>query len=368
MCIMMTPHEPSSTRLINIPVIFNNRKSFLLTYTNDLEVGQTTFRPPQTSLPLMGQPLFQNNTSTGSAGLMIVPIPNPNKDKLFALVSTSDPQLKSFRHQVHSLGESLMAKYMSMGMYKKSRSYSMNSFDDADTIEVVRVGNYDISIAPTFEDLDRINWNHFDLPADFERRRATLRDQTLYPMPMAYVVAKAVQSIKDDGFGVIYPDPGYIYFPTAHEDNGGFHKYDVLCYDFSDKSRYYKFNVSGNCIYSDEKYMIPAYDNYSGPTILSEADQTKIKNVLSKLPLGCSTNTGNQSSFKIDDSRINVMNLVPVGVSTANQNIWIKTVKPVTQSRSVIKPVPVKATRAPEAELQSPKKAGNQTDETCTIV
>ena len=39
MCIMITKHEPSSTRLINIPVTFMDKKYKLLVYTNDMTVN-----------------------------------------------------------------------------------------------------------------------------------------------------------------------------------------------------------------------------------------------------------------------------------------------------------------------------------------
>ena len=47
------------------------------------------------------------------------------------------------------------------------------------------------------------------------------------------MVAIAVENIKDDGFGVVYPQlQNYFYIPTAHEDNALNHKFDVEIYNF----------------------------------------------------------------------------------------------------------------------------------------
>ena len=46
-----------------------------------------------------------------------------------------------------------------------------------------------------------------------------------------YVVAECLKPIKNDGFGVVYPDCGYDYFPTAHEKLG-IVNFDVKMYMF----------------------------------------------------------------------------------------------------------------------------------------
>lgn len=47
------------------------------------------------------------------------------------------------------------------------------------------------------------------------------------------MVAIAIENVKDDGFGIIYPQlKNYFYIPTAHEDNALNHKFDVEIYNF----------------------------------------------------------------------------------------------------------------------------------------
>jgi hypothetical protein len=66
------------------------------------------------------------------------------------------------------------------------------------------------------------------------KEKKTLYDKTLYPNKCAYVIAQAHTRIKDDGFGIVYPDPGFDYFPTAHENTKLLHEYDVMCYNCFD--------------------------------------------------------------------------------------------------------------------------------------
>jgi hypothetical protein len=90
------------------------------------------------------------------------------------------------------------------------------------TLEVYKVGNYLISVALGFSDLQsRLDWTKFTKPDDFELRIKTLLNPKLYPPTYKwfYVVASTVENIKDDGFGVVYPrlSADLLYFPTAHE-------------------------------------------------------------------------------------------------------------------------------------------------------
>jgi hypothetical protein len=323
--------EPSSTRLINVPVIFNNRKSSLLLYTNDLQIGKKGSRAlPVTELPLMAPHMDYGGVDYGDkkSQLMIVPVPNPTNETEFGLVSVSEYSVKNFRNSVHEVGKSLIDRYLIFSDAMLGRSRGMlysNANSMTDSIAVVRVGNYDISVAPTYEDLiGRINWNHFDLPVDFEMRKATFSDKTLYPQNMAYVVAKAVNNIKDDGFGIIYRDVGQIYFPTAHEATSSFHDYDVMCYDFTDSNRNYPFKINNAYCYKDQKYAVPVSSDKTALTMTEDSSLDKIKVILRKLSTKCVTNVGNDSFFQVDYTRVKVLNVIPIKIRAMNQNIWLQ--------------------------------------------
>ena len=66
-----------------------------------------------------------------------------------------------------------------------------------------------------------------------------MKNKEIYPEDeYFYVVAEAFKSIENDGFGIVYPDCGYDYFPTAHEKMGQV-SYDVKLYNLFDIRRNY---------------------------------------------------------------------------------------------------------------------------------
>lgn len=207
----MTIHEPASTRLINIPVLVDDKKYKLMLYTNDLNVS-------------------------GKGALMVVPFPNVSGCDNFGLVDVSSDKMKAFRKEVYEVCERLKpvrpdSGLLTLGYSGRSRSMKM----------VHEVGNYKISVANNLQELrDSIDWSQFDKPVDFKGRFSTFTDKNLYPESnYCYVVAQAQVSVKNDGFGFVYPDNGGEYFPTAHEctsvGGDGNVDYDVKMYNFSRK-------------------------------------------------------------------------------------------------------------------------------------
>jgi hypothetical protein len=202
MCIMLTDSEPSSTRLINVPIVMNDIKYKLLIYTNDIE--------------------------SSANNLMIVPIPNIFSCDDFGLLDISTNEMKKFRNQL-----------IDYCMIDNDADFDSDNdgpmIKGANRIKVHKIGNYTISIAPDLDSLETmIDWDKFNKPIDFVHRKKTLYDANLYPFKCAYVIAQAHHLIKNDGFGVIYPDPGFVYFPTAHENTKTIHTYDVMCYNCFD--------------------------------------------------------------------------------------------------------------------------------------
>ena len=275
MCIMLTKESPTSTRLINIPVTLSGRKSKLLLYTNDLSV-----------------------TSDRNA-LMIVPIPNPDCSYNFGLVSTSSPKMKNFRHALKLAFQTVNKKSKT-----RSRNYvlSMNSFR-----EVHQIGNYNISIAKNLNELkSKIDWSKFDLPNDFDARFGTLSNSSIYNnCNYSYVIAQSSKSVKNDGFGIIYPDIGESYFPTAHEETitGGPVYYDVQIY---------------NCInHSTPKFVSFANKEF----MIKYLDTNKSKRLLEMIPTDCTlAEDGTRTKFKLNTSSL-VFNHVKINCIGFNANI-----------------------------------------------
>lgn len=250
---MMTDQEPSSTRLFDIPVQMSNADGQpvnckLLIYTNDLELSKVgtgvksstsneyswlnqatrTTRDGASEMSPYIANLVGAAAATADEALMIVPIPNTTRTQDFGLVDIRTDEMKRFRRICVSNCKQLLPQARSFGTLGMMDGMHSNS------LQVHRVGNYDISVAPDLDALEKqVDWKHFKLPADFQARKSTLSDKKLYPFPCAYVIAKAVVNVKDDGFGVVYPDPGFDYFPTAHENGKRTYDYDVNVYNFS---------------------------------------------------------------------------------------------------------------------------------------
>lgn len=355
MCIMMTPHEPSSTHLFNIPYTIDGVKYQLLLYTNDLSFedkskGKEITRsmdadPLKTYYSTMIERGYLDERSFGvpagaektiatapDTALMIVPIPNPTNATNFGLVDVTTKQMKQFRTEAKRVGNGLIPwEYL-----LSSTNMDGVLFGKSESLMVHRIGNYDISVAPSLEALEeQIDWSHFSLPADFERRKATLSNSTLFPYSCAYVVAKAVTSVKDDGFGVLFPDPGFTYFPTCHEDNGGKHNYDVRCYEFGSKrhnsfpfkvtcdaiSKYnYSFSASEGSKVAAVGKVFNGQSRYA--TSFSGINVETVRGMLSLLPTSCiMSERGKEESIKCNKEKAEVFNFCPINTKAVNQNI-----------------------------------------------
>jgi len=166
--------------------------------------------------------IYRNTIATEKNELMIVPFPlDENRYDECALAD-----IKYFEEYMSQIRDSF-------GNIPYSNSYSLNSYSGPAKLHVHQVGNYQISIAPNLDELTtRVDWDKFTLPVNFQSRLDTLKNEQLYPWPCGYVVAEVNGgSVSNDGFALAYPNPGFAYFPTAHEDNGGeIVYYDVDCY------------------------------------------------------------------------------------------------------------------------------------------
>ena len=221
--------EPNTTKLIHVPVNVNNTNYNLMIYTNNLSLSQSNNK--WSSI----RDFDLKNMGNNNGAVMVVPFPVPkNNDKLIGMLDITKPNVKTFITQT---------KYLKPR--KKSRSYRMDdtfSLSMNDSIVVHDVGNYKISIAHSINDvLNRINWNVFNKPMDFDTRVQTLYNKTLYPdtYDWIYVVAMAVKDIEEDGFGILYPSNEVDYFPIAHEftnSNIKYVDYDVDLFYYTRKN------------------------------------------------------------------------------------------------------------------------------------
>jgi len=125
--------------------------------------------------------------------------------------------------------------------------------------------------------------------------------------PCSYVIIKTKLSINDDGFGVIYPDPGFHYVPTLSYSKNDKQMYDHEIYLFT---------------YKMFKRML--FKNFNASNYHLEEGYTRALSRL--LPNNCiSSLTGNNLFFKLDHDKIKFVNYCCLNnVETTNQNIIFK--------------------------------------------
>jgi hypothetical protein len=275
MCVIIAGEtQPDTTKLMNIPVTIEGDKYNFFMYINnfDLQLNSDGNNYKKNNDKFSGRfmdsvnltntnfksyendsfgnyarfdssnDFYSNNNSNNS--IMVVPfpvIPHTSSSKI-GLVEISTDDMKQLITQIKSLKP--IPKTFSNSMRGLTLSFNAQSAP----LEVHKVGNYNISVATSYDQLlERIDWTKFNKPANFEQRINTFKNPELYPREYAYfyIVASAIENIKDDGFGIVYPqlDNNITYLPTAHEDTEFEHKFDVEMYMFgynNDKSFYNK--------------------------------------------------------------------------------------------------------------------------------
>lgn len=322
MCIMMTDHEPNTTKLYHVPVTYNNYPYNLCIYVNnlDMQTDSHNYIPyrnnrlahPLSNLPNMGN-VYNNHFQViddnffseyvdNKGALMIVPFPKVDGFKI-GMVNIDTEEMKQFRQDVKNLFPSPMNKSFSLEYDSEIMMLSRNP------LKVHSIGNYNISIAPDIDSLlNRINWNKFAKPTDYNLRVATLHNKSLYPCDCIYVVAQATKNVKDDGFGIIYPNVGFDYFPTAHEGSGMV-VYDVECFHFMNEPEHH----------SNSSFL--RFGNKKLP-ITSCTDLGSIERTLKKLSGEVTMEDGTTDKFKT--SHVSRVNRWTINGSYNNKNIYIK--------------------------------------------
>jgi hypothetical protein len=279
MCIVIAGEtQPDTTKLINVPVTIDAEKYNFFMYINNFDLQNKKFIKKKNVFregflhfnsdgnnykrnnnnfsnrfmdsinitnSLGNYATFEINSNSSNNSIMVVPFPvQPHTIvSKIGLVDISTDSMKELRTSIKNLNPNIPKTF--------SNSYSLStSFDEySDSLEVHKIGNYNISVATTYNQLlDRIDWTKFNKPDNFEKRMQTFRNPNLYPRQFGYfyVVAEAIENIKDDGFGVVYPQlpNNIIYLPTAHEDTEEEHYFDVEMYTFGYEKYDKDFDIS----------------------------------------------------------------------------------------------------------------------------
>jgi hypothetical protein len=245
MCIVITGNNlPSNTKIIQVPVTIDMIPHNCLIYTNNLVLDKATLQNDYFTVGKYLESSFNNNTKDPS--MLIVPIPIPKRSKLeFGFFDVTNKKIQKIIFDINTL--------------KDSKDKDNINFD------TIVSGNYKISVTRSKEELlNRIDWNVFTKPYDFESRVKTLDDRNLfYPeYDWVYIVLIAEQNISNNGFGIVYKSLDIDFFPIAsmNKDN---------------------FVIEKNTIYNHELYHFSnntGIDSKIGP-LKSDSYTTKLNNV-----------------------------------------------------------------------------------------
>jgi hypothetical protein len=181
-----------------------------------------------------------------------------------------------------------------------------------DMLDIYNVGTYKISVATSKYDLiNKINWNVFIKPNDFEKRISTLDNTSLFysDYKWLYMILTSDIDIQNDGFGIVYKSSDVDYFPICREEKD-------------------RFNISNNVNYNVELYHFSKNDGSNtkiGPlktssstTILSNSD-LNLLNYLSTIPV--LFEKGKVKRMKVDE--VKYCNYYKIIGSAPNKNLYL---------------------------------------------
>ncbi len=241
MCIVISgENQPDTTKLINIPIKIHGEstKYNFFIYVNNFDLFNNNQNMEHNNFndsPYENYASYEpiNNFSsyqTKNNSIMVVPFPveKGTKPDNIGLVDVSTKSMKELRDKIKALKPKLKSSRGGFDMFLNCSNSS--------PLEVHKIGNYNISVALSLNQLlNRIDWTRFNKPRDFNQRVQTFNNEKLYPsnFDYFYVVAEATENIKDDGFGIVYPQlNNFQYIPTAHEDTEQTPEFDVEIYNF----------------------------------------------------------------------------------------------------------------------------------------
>lgn len=301
MCVIVseTPRPPTDTKLFSMPVLLpHGEKRTLLMYKNSL----------------------------AGNGVMIVCVPTEQEVGLVN-VNTRDITFLLDRIQASAANSVVYDTPAKEGTFGYFNNSSRGNTVSNGLARVHNVGNYKISVVYSFEELDqKIDWSVFRKPVDYVERVNTLMDENLFPFTnRAFIIAQAITSIKNDGFGVVYASPSNIkhYFPTCHEqivgrDHG--YGYDVKIYELKDKNtdRHSFFGIGGTVQYRNEDRDVFFWpDHYAKSFISPLSDADGVSRLLQNVPVQFSG--GNTSTLSM--SKVSFLEHMPLTTTSTNQNI-----------------------------------------------
>ena len=160
---------------------------------------------------------YSNAVNTPNTNMMILPVPNSGGD--------GEIQLHTIKYKklFDDLKKSVTSIYRESPTYN-TRSFSLSaSLSPRDTLEIIAHGSYLVSIAPTLEDLLRLNRNVFDLtPEVFHFFGKNYNREFSY---ICCVLKKGSEAYEPLCYSHPLHSSGKLFVPTLH-----YHKHDEKVY------------------------------------------------------------------------------------------------------------------------------------------
>jgi hypothetical protein len=284
--VLVGNNEPSKIKLINIPVTIDNVAYNALFYSNNYNLDRSSYF--MDDYFTRGRYLESSfNSNLRNPTCLIIPIPVP-------------------QNYNYELGFVDMSVTKTVNFLRNLSKFKKDTQNDT-TLDVYTTGIYKISVATSKYDLiNKINWNIFMKPVDFDKRLNTLDNTTLfYPdYKWLYIVLSSDIDIPNDGFGIVYKSLDVDYFPICREDKSNNINYNVELYHFS------KNNGSNT--------KIGPLQTLGSTTILSKSDLDML-NYLSTIPV--QFERGKVKQMQIDN--IKYCNYYKIMGTGQNKNIYI---------------------------------------------
>ncbi len=287
--VLVGNNEPSKIKLINIPVTIDNVAYNALFYSNNYTLDRSSYF--MDDYFTVGRYLESSfNSNLRSPSCVVIPIPVPH----------------NYNYELGFIDMSTTKTIQFLNNLTKFKKDTQND----PTLDVYDTGIYKISIASSKYDLiNKINWNIFIKPTDFENRIKTLDNVKLFyaDYKWIYIVLTSDIDISNDGFGIVYKSSDVDYFPICREDkvnNTNNVNYNAEIYHFS------KNNGSNS--------KIGPLKTSSTTTIINKSD-LDILNYLSTIPV--QFEKGKVKQMKVDD--VKYCNYYKIIGSAPNKNLYI---------------------------------------------
>jgi hypothetical protein len=289
--VLVGNNEPSKIKLINIPVTIDNVSYNALFYSNNYTLDRSSYFTDDYFT--MGRYLESSfNSNLRNPSCIVIPIPVlPNNNYELGFIDMSIDKTVQF--------------LTNLNKFKKDTQNDT-------TLDIYEVGVYKISVASSKYDLvNKINWNIFVKPNDFEKRLNTLDNTTLFyaDYKWLYIVLSTDVDISNDGFGIVYKSSDVDYFPICREEKD-------------------KFNINNNINYNAEIYHFSKNNGStskvgplktSGSTTILSKNDLNILNYLSTIPV--QFEKGKVKQMQLDN--IKYCNYYKIIGNGTNKNLYL---------------------------------------------